>query len=174
MFPCTTSGVFLQRVDDADTVKILITLSRSNRDSSVCATTHLTLHIDKQDNSTTFDFDPWSDINVVPDGSIDEKDIEAIRKLAVAFYRQATIDPELLVFLTVLNNPADVLRVKVYLFERDEDEEKLVPYDYSYTATSVDNGINFQLDRVNPHSGSQPHEASNLAPLLRAFISMKL
>ena len=56
----------------------------------------------------------------------------------------------------------------------DEDEEELVPYGYSYTATSVDNGINFQLDRVNPHNGSRPHEASNLAPLLRAFISMKL
>ena len=174
MSPTNSHGVSLQRIDGADKDRILIELSRSNPDCAVCATTQLTLHIDKQGYNATLDFDPWSDINVIPDGSIDEKDIEAITDLAVAFYRQTTIDPELAVSLTVLDNLAGPVRVKIDLFEMDEDADEWVAHDHSYTATSVDNGINFSLYRVTPHGGSHLQEDSDLTPMLQAFIKMKV
>lgn len=174
MSPHTPNSVYLRRIDGADKDRILIELSRSNPDCAVCATTQLTLHIDKQGYNATLDFDPWSDINVIPDGSIDEKDIEAITDLAVAFYRQTTIDPELAVSLTALDNLPGAVRVKIDLFEMEEDADEWVAHDHSYTATSVDKGVNFSLYRVTPHGGSQLQEDSDLTPMLQAFIKMKV
>lgn len=172
MYQANTNGVYLERIDGADKDKIVIELCRMSPDSATNTTTPLTLYVGKQDDSTTLDFDPWSDINVVRDGSIDEKDVNAITGLAIAFYRQTTIDPEYAIFLNHSSTPADALRVRIGLFARDEDTEELGANDYFYTATSVDNGQNFNLYRVNPLTGSRPHEASDLTPMLRAFSKM--
>lgn len=172
MYQANTNGVYLERIDGADNDKIVIELCRMTPGSAACTTTPLTLYINKQDGSTTLDFDPWSDMNVVPDGSIDEKDVIALTDLAVAFYRQTTIDSEVIVFLTHISTSDDVLKIRIGLFERDEDTEELAANDYFYTAASVDRGMNFDLYRVNPHTGYTPHNACDLTPMLRAFSKM--
>ena len=169
-----TNSVSLQRIDGVDKDKVLIELSRSNLDCTACATTYLTLHIDKQGHTATLDFDPWSDINVIPDGSIDEKDVEAITDLAVAFYRQTTLGPELKVTLKALDNLPGAVRVSIGLFEMDEDTDEWVAHNHFYTATSVDHGINFSLFRVTRHGGSHLQEDCDLTPMLQAFVKMKV
>ncbi|MFO3798097.1 MAG: hypothetical protein ACK8QZ_12620, partial [Anaerolineales bacterium] len=166
-----TSGVFLQRIETADDVKIIIKLSRIDADSTA-NTTDLTLHINEKENSFKLNYDPWSDINVIPDGSIDERDLKAITDLAIAFYRQTTIDPQLAVFLSPIDNHPGVLRVRIGLLELDEGE--LSPLGYFFTASSVDDGVSFKIFRVTHHGGSHPEDDTDLESMTKAFIKMKV
>lgn len=166
-----TNGIFLQRIKTANGVKIIIKLSRIDADSTA-TTTDLTLHINENENSFKLDFDPWSDINVIHDGSIDEKDTKAIIDLAIAFYRQTTIEPQLAVFLSPIDNHPGVLRVRIGLLELDEGE--LSPLGYFFTASSVDNGVSFRIFKVTHHGGSHPQDDTDLEPMTKAFIKMKV
>lgn len=171
MYLPRTNGILLQRIETSDDVKIIIKLSRVDADSTA-TTTDLTLHINENINSFKLDYDPWSDINVIADGSIDEKDTKAITDLAIAFYRQTTIAPQLAVFLSPIDNHPGVLRVRIGLLELDEDG--LFPLDYFFTASSVDNGVSFRVFRVTRHGGSQPEDNTDLEPMTKAFIKMKV
>jgi hypothetical protein len=166
-----TSGILLQRIETADDVKIIIKLSRIDADYTA-TTTDLTLHINENKNSLKLDYDPWSDINVIPDGSIDEKDTQAIIDLAVAFDRHTPLDPELTGFLSPIDNHPGVLRVRIGLLNLNEDE--LYPLGYFFTAASVDNGVNFRIFRVTSHGGSHPQDDTDLEPMAKAFIKMKV
>lgn len=166
-----TNGILLQRIETADDVKIIIRLSRIDADSTA-TTTDLTLHINEHENGLKLDYDPWSSINVIPDGSIDEKDTQAIIDLAIAFSRQTTIAPKHAVFLSPIDNHPGVLRVRIGLLAMDEDE--LYPIGYFFTASSVDNGVNFRIFRVTRDGGSHPEDDTDLEPMAKAFIKMKV
>ncbi|MEJ5061633.1 MULTISPECIES: hypothetical protein [unclassified Pseudomonas] len=87
-----TKGVYLQRVKTNESNKIIIKLVRAQTEEAdnlkwsdrFDKVTVMVLHI-KVGGAEEYrlDFDPWSDINVIPDGSIDEKDINAITEVGL-------------------------------------------------------------------------------------------
>ncbi len=54
------------------------------------------------------------------------------------------------------------------------NEDELYPLGYFFTAASVDNGVNFRIFRVTSHGGSHPQDDTDLEPMAKAFIKMKV
>src|SRR5689334_12258393 len=144
MWTPNNSGVFLKREDTQESKKIIIKILRvaAGDYSGAHQSTALTLHIKKEDGSREvedcetpeLDYDPWSDINVVPDGSIDEKDINALTQLALAFYHQKELEPEAGVFIALIpvDAPRRLVRIEILDLEDNEQPE----FDYLLNATS--------------------------------------
>ncbi|MFY0730874.1 hypothetical protein [Pseudomonas sp. NFX15] len=66
----------------------------------------MALNLKDNGRTITLDYDPWSNINVIKENSIDQKDSDAITELAVAYDRQSTIGPEHGAFLRFRARPA--------------------------------------------------------------------
>lgn len=188
-------GVYLQRVETNEGHKIIIKLVRALTDNvdSLKQLEHsgkvisMSLHI-AFDGAEKYklDFDPWSDINVIADGSIDEKDVSAITEVGLSFYRQQVISPEYGVFL-VLNDvdlvevfdpaksiePVTPLRHAVRIEALDLDDTEEPELDASFYATSNDEGATFAVRKINAHTYNLI-ETPGLSDLVRAFFKLKL
>jgi hypothetical protein len=179
------TGVFLQRVETPEVNKVIIRLVREQSAGLYTNVTTMALHITAGTEEYKLDYDPWSDVDVIPDNSIDEKDVGAITQLALAFYRQPVIDPGYGVFLTL--EPEDL----VDIFDPDKPVEPVPPqrigvqievldmedgdeseFDYALTALSVDDGASFIVRRINPYTGIV--RIQGLDDLLKSFIKLKL
>ncbi|CAI8809595.1 DUF4340 domain-containing protein [Pseudomonas sp. IT-P258] len=188
------TGVFLQRIETPGIDKVIIKLVRKQSDDSAdqrsfnlySNVTTMTLHI-KPENIEEYrlDYDPWSDINVTPDRSIDDKDIDAITKLALAFYSQPIIapgdgaflslEPEDLVDIFDPDKPIEpvpppIIGVQIEVLDMEDSDQP--EFDYFMTALSVDNGANFKVRRINPHSGI--FYVPGMDDLVKSFIKLKL
>ncbi|WP_085723505.1 hypothetical protein [Pseudomonas sp. R37(2017)] len=194
MWKPSNPGVFLRRIDSPESDKVIIKLVRENTvdvanrqyDDRFSAITTMTLHINNETRQHSLDFDPWSDINVIRDGSIDEKDINAINQLALAFYHQSVIDPDLLVYIS--RGPVDdvdvfdptkpveplpplihTLRIEaLYMYE--EEELELRAY---YYGKSFDEGNSFAV-RGGYSTGFGNDVIPDLENLAKAFYILKL
>lgn len=183
----TKAGVLLQRTDTSDDAQIMIKLIRVGEHATaplINAPT-LTLHVKDHGNAVHLDFDPWSDINVNADNSIDEQDIDAITQLALAFYRQPIIHSGDGAFLSLGREdlidlfdpdkpvgplPPQAIEVNIEVLDmEDHDQPEL---DYFITALSVDNGARFKIQRIAPHTGPTP--VPELDELIQSFIKLKL
>jgi hypothetical protein len=188
------TGVFLQRIETPEVNKVIIKLVRkqsgdnANQQSSDLYTnlTTMALHIKVEGvEEYKLDYDPWSDINVTPDQSIDEKDIDAITKLALAFYRQPVIDPGYGAFLSLEPEdlvdifdpdkpvgpvPPQKIGVQIEVLDMEGGDESEV--DYFLTALSVDDGERFTVRRINPYTGVV--RVQGLDDLIKSFINLKL
>jgi hypothetical protein len=188
-------GVYLQRIDTNESRKIIIKLIREQAESAgdmrqldrFRKVVAMFLNI-KNDGAEKYslDFDPWSDINVIPDGSIDEKDINAITQLGIAFYQQSVINSESGVFLSrsyldlvEVFDPAQpiqsvaplrhVVRIEVLDLEDSEEPE----LDSSFNAESFDEGASFAV-RQNYAYAYNFEETPGLEDLVKAFFKLKL
>jgi hypothetical protein len=172
------TGAYLQKIKTPEDVQVVIKLIRADEYPNktmehfadvLASAPSVTLHI-KNDNTSKFDFDPWSDINVTPDNSIDEKDIAALTQLALAFYHQQVIAPEGIAYLYCL--PAE-LRVDVEVFDIDEEDDQLYSLGV-YETKSADSGSPFEGHERNPVTGQVFDYGTALNELLKAFIKLKL
>ena len=178
----TKTGVFLQRIETSNDVQIIIKLIRPNNYSDATnqhlpdILTHaptLTLHVNNHDKTVKLDFDPWSDMNVNSDSSIDEKDIGIVTDLALAYYHQTIITSEFASYLYRLPADPPEFRIGVEILELDEDDQKFYSYDVLETE-SLDSGSRFQGARRNPQSGTVYEYGTALEALLKAFIKLEL
>jgi hypothetical protein len=173
------TGAYLQKIKTPEDVQVVIKLIRADeypnktmeQFADVLANApSVTLHIKNDSKTSKFDFDPWSDINVTPDNSIDEKDIAALTQLALAFYHQQVIAPEGIAYLYCL--PAE-LRVDVEVFDIDEEDDQLYSLGV-YETKSADSGSPFEGHERNPVTGQVFDYGAELNGLLKAFIKLKL
>jgi hypothetical protein len=186
-------GVFLQRVETHESIKITIKLVRAQTESSnlqwldrFSKITTMFLHIKNDGAEYKLDFDPWSDINVIPDGSIDEKDINAITQLAVAFYQQSAINLEFGVYLSrvfvdleLISTPGKpigptararrLVRIEVLDLEDSEEPE----LDSSFSAETFDGGASFSVRKNYSHTFNF-EETPALEDLAKAFFKLTL
>jgi hypothetical protein len=185
-------GVYLQRVE---TDKIIIKLVRARTEDTddlkgsdrFDKVTVMVLHI-KTGGAEKYrlDFDPWSDINVIPDGSIDEKDINAISEVGLSFYRQSVIGREFAVFLSLSYvelvevfdpekpiKPVPPLRhvVRIEVLDLEDSEEPEI--DSSFNAESFDEGASFSVRKIYSHAYNS-EETPGLEDLAKAFFKLKL
>ena len=178
MWKPSSAGVLLQRIDSPENHTVLIKLVRENKSAGqqhedrFNAITAMTLHINNETKQHKLEFDPWSDINVIPDGSIDEKDINAITQLALAFYHQKEVEPDVGIFLALI--PVDTPRrlVRIEILDVEDNEQPV--FDYFLNATSFDEGANFVVRRVNPHTGPSNEDSPGLEDLAKAFFKLKI
>jgi hypothetical protein len=179
------TGVFLQRVETPESNKVIIRLVREQGAGLYTNITAMALHITAATEEYKLDYDPWSDINVIPDNNIDEKDVGAITQLALAFYRQPVIDPGYGAFLSLEPEdlvdifdpdkpvgpvPPQKIGVQIEVLDMEGGDESEV--DYFLTALSVDDGESFTVRRINPYTGVV--RVQGLDDLIKSFINLKL
>lgn len=188
-------GVYLQRVETNESNKIIIKLVRAQTEDAddlkwsdrFDKVTVMVLRINTGGaEEYRLDFDPWSDINVIPDGSIDEKDISAITELGFAFYRQSVINPEYGVFLSrnyldlveVFDpakpvQPVGPLRHVVRIEVLDLADSEKPELDSSFNAESFDEGASFSVSKNYSYTYNF-EETPGLVDLVKAFFKLKL
>ncbi|WP_338584050.1 hypothetical protein [Pseudomonas sp. MAG733B] len=176
------TGVYLRQIETFEDVQVVVKLIRAGEypDKTMDQFTDVlaiapsvTLHIEDNGGTSRLDFDPWSDINVTPDNSIDEKDVAALTQLALAFYDQLVIASDGIVYLYRLPAEPPELRVAVEEFDIDEDDHQL----YSqrvYETKAADAGSPFEVRGRNPVTGNLFDYGTALNGLLQAFIKLKL
>ncbi|KPG99421.1 hypothetical protein AEQ67_09795 [Pseudomonas sp. RIT-PI-q] len=179
------TGVFLQRVETPESNKIIIRLVREQGAGLYTNITTMALHITAGTEEHKLDYDPWSDIDVIPDNNIDEKDVDAITQLALAFYRQSVVDVGYGAFLSL--EPEDLVdtfdpdkpvgpvppqRIGVQIEVLDMEDGDESEFDYALTALSVDDGASFIVRRIDPYTGIV--RIQGLDDLLKSFIKLKL
>jgi hypothetical protein len=179
------TGVFLQRVETPESNKVIIKLVREQSVGVYTNVTTMALHKKIGAEEYTLDYDPWSDVNVIPDNNIDEKDVDAITQLALAFYRQPVVDVGYGIFLSL--EPEDLVdifdpdkpvqpvppqRIGVQIEVLDMEDGDVSAVDYFLTALSVDDGASFTVRRINPYTGIV--RIQGLDDLLKSFIKLKL
>ncbi|MFU2328296.1 hypothetical protein [Pseudomonas sp. NFX98] len=176
------AGVYLRQIETSENVQVVVKLIRTgeypdktmDQFAAVLANAPtVTLHIEDYGKTTKLDFDPWSDINVTPDNSTDEKDIAALTQLALAFYDQLVIASDGIVYLYRLPAEPPEFRVAVEEFDIDEDDLQL----YSqrvYETKAADSGSPFEVKGRNPLTGQLFDYGTALNGLLQAFIKLKL
>jgi len=173
------TGAYLQKIETPEDVQVVIKLIRADEYPNktmeqfadvLASAPSVTLHIKDDSKTSKLDFDPWSDINVIPDNSIDEKDTAALTQLALAFYHQQIIAPEGIAYLYRL--PAE-LRVDVEVFDIDEEDHQLYSLGV-YETKSADSGSPFEGRERNPETGQVFDYGAELNGLLKAFIKLKL
>jgi hypothetical protein len=102
MWNPASTGVFLQRIETPESNKIVLKILRKSSGAGygdLAEETITVLHFNPNDNKDyTLQFDPWSNLDVVADDSIDEEDINVITRLALEFRDQTTISSEYGVF----------------------------------------------------------------------------
>ena len=176
MWKPASTGVFLQRIETPESNKIILKILRKSSsagDGDHADETTTVLHFNPGDNEDyTLQFDPWSDINVVPDGSVDEKDISAITQLALEFRDQTAISSDYGVFLSVFPVVDRRLVVQIRLLDLEEDEQP--KYGDRLSAVSFDGGKSFSVKRVDPHSSPAVEEIPGLENLIKAFTKLRL
>lgn len=194
MWAPRNAGVFLQEIQKPQYKKITIKLIRENTENNTnpfsdnfynnITTISLNFNYEGTDEHK-LDFDPWSDMNINGDNSIDEKDVEAITKLALVYHNQTVIDLDSGVFISL--DPPDLVdifdpeqpvpplppakisvSVEVVNME-DRDQPEL---DFLLIASSLDDGATFQTRRLYPHS--PPMTITGLDELVKTFIKFKL
>jgi len=176
------TGAFLQLIETPKDTQVIIKLIRAGEHPNktmeqfadvLANAPSVTLHIKDDGKTSTLDFDPWSDIDVIPDNSIDEKDIAALTQLALAFYHQQVITPEGIAYLYRL--PAEPPRLRVDIEEFDIDVEDHQLYSLGvYDTRSADSGSPFEGSKRNPETGQMFDYGSALNELLKAFTKLKL
>ncbi len=176
------TGVYLQQIETYEGKQIIVTLIRADQHPNktieqfadvLASVPSVTLHIKDDGKTSKLDFDPWSDINVTPDSSIDENDIAALTNLALAFYHQQIIAPEGIAYLYRLPAEPPKLRVDVEVFDIDEEDHQLYSLGV-YETKSVDSGSPFEGSERNPVTGQVFDYGTALNELLKAFIKLKL
>ena len=176
------TGAYLQQIETPEDVQVVIRLIRAGEYPNktmeqfadvLASAPSMTLHIKDDGKTSTLDFDPWSDINVIPDNSIDEKDIAALTQLALAFYHQQIIAPEGIAYLYRLPAEPPELRVDVEVFDIDEEDHQLYSLGV-YETKSADSGSPFKGSERNPETGQVFDYGTALNELLKAFIKLKL
>lgn len=176
------TGVYLQQIETTKGVQVIIKLIRAGEYPNktmeqfadiLASAPSVTLHIKDEGKTSKLDFDPWSDINVTPDNSIDEKDIAALTQLALAFYHQQIIAPEGIAYLYRLPAESPELRVDVEEFEIDEDDHQLYSLGV-YETKSANAGSSFEGRKRNPLTGQVFNYGVGLNELLKSFIKLKL
>lgn len=173
-------SLFLRRVETSTHVMIILKIVRgvANHynishqpyvlpDDSI----HFTLHINKDNGALKLDYDPWSDINVIPDNSIDQKDIDAITDLAFAYAQQTTIAHDEFALLSLTGAQQASFQVRVDVLTEEEDQLWLD--DAYFNASTIDNGASF-IVRFTQRAHHTVVEAPDLERLLRTFIKLKL
>ncbi|WP_448105846.1 hypothetical protein [Pseudomonas azerbaijanoccidentalis] len=176
------TGVYLRQIETSKDVQVIVKLIRAGEypdktmdqfaDVLASAPT-VTLYVKDDGETLKLDFDPWSDINVIPDSSIDEKDTAALADLALAFYQQEVIVPDGKAYLYRLAAKPPELRVNVELFDIDEEDHQL----YSegvYETKAADSTSPFEGSQRNPVTGQVFDYGALLNGLLKAFIKLKL
>jgi hypothetical protein len=176
------TGAYLQQIETLEDVQVVIKLVRAGEypnktmgqfADALATAPSVTLHIKDDGKTSKLDFDPWSDINVIPDNSIDEKDIAALTQLALAFYHQQIIAPEGIAYLYRLPAEPPKLRVDVEVFDIDEEDHQLYSLGV-YETKSADSGSPFEGSERNPETGQVFDYGTALNELLKAFIKLKL
>ena len=176
------TGAYLQQIETPEDVQVVIKLIRAGEYPNktmeqfadvLASAPSMTLHIKDDGKISTLDFDPWSDINVIPDNSIDEKDIAALTQLALAFYHQQIIAPEGIAYLYRLPAEPPERRVDVEVFDIDEEDHQLYSLGV-YETKSADSGSPFKGSERNPETGQVFDYGTALNELLKAFIKLKL
>ena len=176
------TGAYLQQIETPEDVQVVIKLIRAGEHPNktmeqfadvLASVPSMTLHIKDDGKTSKLDFDPWSDINVIPDNSIDEKDIAALTQLALAFYHQQIIAPEGIAYLYSLPAEPPKLRVDVEVFDIDEEDHQLYSLGV-YETKSADSGSPFKGSERNPETGQVIDYGTALNELLKAFIKLKL
>ena len=176
------TGAYLQQIETPEDVQVVIKLIRAGEHPNktmeqfadvLASVPSMTLHIKDDGKTSKLDFDPWSDINVIPDNSIDEKDIAALTQLALAFYHQQIIAPEGIAYLYSLPAEPPKLRVDVEVFDIDEEDHQLYSLGV-YETKSADSGSPFKGSERNPETGQVFDYGTALNELLKAFIKLKL
>lgn len=175
MWNPASTGVFLQRIETPESNKIVLKILRKSSGAGygdLAEETITVLYFNPNDNEDyTLQFDPWSNLDVVADDSIDEEDINVITRLALEFRDQTTISSEYGVFLAVIPFNDKLLLVRIKVFDLEDGEPEFL---YVLSALSKDNGENFTVRRVNPHSGPEVEETPGLEKLIKAFIKLSL
>lgn len=173
MWKPASTGVFLQRIETPESNRIILNIFRKPINETHVTATVMALHFNPNNpEDYTLHFDPWSDINVVPDGSIDEKDTNALTRLALDFRDQTEISSDFGVFLAAISVDDERLLVRIEVLDLEDNEQPV--FYYFLDATSRDEGENFTIKRVNPHSGPTDEETPGLENLTKAFIKLKL
>ncbi|MFV0932535.1 hypothetical protein [Pseudomonas jessenii] len=176
------TGAYLQKKETTKGVQVIIKLIRAGEYPNktmeqfadiLASAPSVTLHIKDEGKTSKLDFDPWSDINVTPDNSIDEKDIAALTQLALAFYHQQIIAPEGIAYLYRLSAESPELRVDVEEFEIDEDDHQLYSLGV-YETKSANAGSSFEGRKRYPLTGQVFNYGVGLNELLKSFIKLKL
>jgi hypothetical protein len=176
------TGVYLQQIEVSEDKQVIVKLIRADEHpnktmeqfADVLATApSVTLHIKDHGKTSKLDFDPWSDINVIPDNSIDEKDIAALTQLALAFHHQQIIARESIAYLYRLPAEPPEHRVDVEVFDIDEEDHQLYSLGV-YETKSADSGSPFEGSERNPETGKVIDYGTALNELLKAFIKLKL
>lgn len=176
------TGVYLQQIETSEDKQVIVKLIRADEPPNktieqfanvLASAPSVTLHIKDDGKTSKLDFDPWSDINVIPDNSIDEKDIAALTQLALAFYHQQIIAPEGIAYLYRLPTELPKLRVDVEVFDIDEEDHQLYSLGV-YETKSADSGSSFEGSERNPETGQVFDYGTALNELLKAFIKLKL
>ncbi|MGA3798801.1 hypothetical protein ACPCYX_13675 [Pseudomonas fluorescens] len=177
------TGVCLQKIETSEDKQVVVKLIRADEHPNktieqfadiLASAPSVTLHIKDDGKTSKLDFDPWSDINVTPDHSIDENDIAAITNIALAFYHQQMIAPEGIGYLYRLPAEPPRLRVGVELFHIDEVDHQLYSLGGVYEAKSADSGSPFEDSESHLETGQEFDVAAALNELLKAFIKLKL
>lgn len=168
-------GVFLQRVEALDNVHVIIKLIKMGNHPVTHAFINaptLILHLTNNGDILRLDFDPWSDINVTPDQSIDERDLTLITSLAHAYYHQSIIDSEQAGYLYHLPADPPERRVAVEVLAFDDDQQ--VYSSDVFETRSLGAGAGFHGIRRNPQTGTPFDYGAELEKVIGAFITLKL
>jgi hypothetical protein len=173
-----TSGIYLQKIEEVDDIQIKIFIMR-NVDTLVSAqidyfknSTPLTLHIKDEGRALKLDFDPWSDINVTPDSSIDQKDIDAITALALAYYHQSTIGLENAAYLRHLST-GELNQIVIEMWDAGEHPHPLSIFD-AFDAIKRKDDPNFYITKFDEETRDRIEVGDDLQSLAHAFIKLKL
>ena len=176
MWNPASTGVFLQRIETPESNKIVLKILRKPSGAGyadLAEETVTVLNFNPNDTEEySLQFDPWSDINVVADGSIDEKDINVITRLALEFRDQTAISSDSGVFLEV--TPVEDKRLLVLVSVLDLEDFERPEFNYRLNATSSDKGESFSVRRINPDSDPAVNETPGLENLIKAFIKLRL
>ncbi|MGF6202655.1 hypothetical protein QF012_004700 [Pseudomonas laurylsulfatiphila] len=179
------TGIYLQRVETSESNEIIIKIVRVS--AAGVNFTNFTLHISTDADEYNLDFDPWSNMNVTPDNNIDEKDIELITQLGLAFFRQPIIGfdngifmypgPEDLVDIfdpdkPIPPIPPQTIWVRMEVLDIEDDEGPT--FNYLINARSFDQGMNFVITRIYPSSAPSYGDTPELEELAKAFLRLKL
>ncbi|WP_150671877.1 hypothetical protein [Pseudomonas fluorescens] len=176
------TGAYLQKIKTPENVQIVIKPIRADEHPNktmeqfadvLASAPSVTLHIQNDSKTSKLYFDPWSDINVIPGNSIDEKDIAALTQLALDFYHQQIIAPEGIAYLYCLPAKPPELRVDVETFDIDEDDHQLYSRVVLETK-SADAGLSFEGRERNPLTGQVFDYGVELNEMLKSFIKLKL
>lgn len=175
MWTPTSAGVLLQRIETPESCRVLIRLfnKKSNDDTGAyLSTASMFLHLNPDDNDDyVLRYDPSSGTTITPEAGIGEENAKAITRLALDYHEQAVFDSSFGIFLGVI--PASDPRRLVGIAVLSPEDDEQLSLDYFLSATSLDDGENFTVWRINPSIGPQ-YEQSGLENVLKAFIRLQL